>query len=389
MAIPVHGDDTGIGYGVLGTSVPVVGVKGEGGKPPIFVRPGGTDPASGVYGLHHDNGYGVYGSSVSGVGVHGYSADNSKPSVEGQHPGAGAGVAGTSASGTGVSGKSQSGTGVEGDSPNGFGVSANSNQNIGVWGTSRNPGLGSIWGDSQINDGAGVVGNSTNGIAIWGQSALDATKLAGGLPGTNVGVLGLADQFGNGVVGFAGGAAVAGVSTSSLGFAGSFDGNVTVTGTIFKGSSNFRIDHPLDPANKYLTHAALESDQMKNFYDGIVKLNRKGQAEVRLPRWFSSVNRELRYQLTSIGAAAPDLHIASALRDGKFRIAGGRTGLRVCWQVTGIRNDKWARKNPLIVEAPKLRHHRGKYLHPKLHGKRKEQAIGWIDLPKPRIATRA
>ncbi len=269
---------------------------------------------------------------------------------------------------------------------NGPGVSGSSNQNIGVYGTSNDPNVGSIWGDSQINVGAGVVGNSTNGYAIWGQSFTDATKLEGGGPYANVGVLGLADR-GNGVLGYAGiGAAVAGVSTDPQGFAGSFDGNVTVTGTIFKGSSNFRIDHPLDPANKYLTHAAVESDAMKNFYDGMVKLNGKGQAEVRLPRWFSSVNRELRYQLTSIGAAAPDLHIASALRDGKFRIAGGRPGLRVCWQVTGIRNDKWARKNPLVVEAPKARHHRGKYLHPKVRGKKKEQAIGWIALPKPRIA---
>ena len=387
MAIPVHGDDTGIGYGVLGTSVPSIGVKGEGGKPPIFVRPGGgIGPASGVYGVHHDTGYGVYGSSSSGVGVHGSSTDNSKPSVEGQHSGGGTGVQGTSSSGTGVSGSSQRGTGVSGNSPNGPGVSGSSNQNIGVYGTSNDPNVGSIWGDSQINVGAGVVGNSTNGYAIWGQSFTDATKLEGGGPYANVGVLGLADR-GNGVLGYAGiGAAVAGVSTDPQGFAGSFDGNVTVTGTIFKGSSNFRIDHPLDPANKYLTHAAVESDAMKNFYDGMVKLNGKGQAEVRLPRWFSSVNRELRYQLTSIGAAAPDLHIASALCDGKFRIAGGRPRLRVCWQVTGIRNDKWARKNPLVVEAPKARHHRGKYLHPKVRGKKKEQAIGWIALPKPRIA---
>ena len=387
MATPVHGDDTGIGYGVLGTSVPSIGVKGEGGKPPIFVRPGGgIGPASGVYGVHHDSGYGVYGSSISGVGVHGSSADNSKPSVEGQHIGAGTGVEGTSVSGTGVSGNSKGGTGVAGNSPNGAGVFGSSNQYIGVYGTCNNPNLGSIWGDSQINVGAGVVGNSTNGYAIWGQSTTDATKLDGGQPYANVGVFGLADR-GNGVLGQADiGAAVAGVSTNSQGFAGWFDGNVHVTGFISKGGSNFQIDHPLDPANKYLTHAAVESDEMKNFYDGMVKLNRKGEAEVRLPRWFSSVNRELRYQLTSLGAAAPDLHIASALRVGKFRIAGGRPSLRVCWQVTGIRNDKWARKNPLVVEAPKGRHHRGKYLHPKLHGKKKEEAIGWIALPKPRIA---
>jgi hypothetical protein len=196
-------------------------------------------------------------------------------------------------------------------------------------------------------------------------------------------------DFGNGVVGQTGnGAAVAGVATQSPWIAGFFNGNVQVTGFISKGGSNFQIDHPLDPANKYLTHAAVESSEMKNFYDGMVKLNRKGEAEVRLPRWFASANRELRYQLTAIGAAAPELHIASAFREGKFRIAGGSAGLRVCWQVTGIRNDKWARKNPLVVEAPKARHHRGKYLHPSLHGRKKDEGIGYIALPKARLAKR-
>lgn len=375
MAVPVHGDDTGIGYGVLGTSVPAVGVKGEGGKPPIVTKlGGGADPASGVYGVHNEGGYGVYGSSISGVGVHGSAFNNSQPSVEGQHTGSGTGVSGTSFTGTGVAGNSNGGSGVSGAS----------NQNIGVFGTCNNPNLGSIWGDSQVNDGAGVVGNSVNGYAIWGQSTTDQGRLEGGGAYNNVGVLGLAD-FGNGVLGFAGvGSAVSGVATDPNGFAGFFNGNVTVTGTIFKGASNFRIDHPLDPANKYLNHAAVESDQMKNFYDGTVKLNRKGEAEVRLPRWFASINRDLRYQLTPLGAAAPSLHVASGVRDGKFRIAGGRPGGRVCWQVTGIRSDKWARKNPLVVESPKPRHHRGKYLHPKLHGKKPDQAIGWIAPPKPR-----
>src|SRR5579864_3081914 len=112
MATPLHGDDTGIGYGVLGTSIPSIGVIGEGGKPPIVVHPGGgTAPASGVYGVHNEAGYGVYGSSISGVGVHGSSASNSQPSVEGLHSGGGTGVQGTSSSGAGVSGNSQRGAG--------------------------------------------------------------------------------------------------------------------------------------------------------------------------------------------------------------------------------------------------------------------------------------
>jgi len=265
-------------------------------------------------------------------------------------------------------------------------ISGSSNTYLGVWGTCNNPSLGSIWGDSPINDGAGVVGSSTNGYGLWGQSSTNAGNLAGGQPYANVGVIGLADT-GNGVLGYAGiGSAVAGVATDPKGFAGWFTGNVHVSGTIFKGSSNFQIDHPLDPKNKYLRHAAVESDQMKNFYDGVAKLNRKGEADVRVPRWFASLNGELRYQLTPIGKAAPNLHIAAPLRGGRFRITGGQPGQSVCWQVTGVRQDRWAKANPLLVEAPKSRQHRGKYVHPKAYGKKDEAGIGWIRPVKPRTA---
>ena len=389
MANPVRGDDNGVGYGVEGTSVPAIGVKGLGGKAPFVIGHGGTLPSCGVYGYHYDNGYGVYGSSVSGVAVYGYAASSSQPSVQGEHHGPGTGVQGSSVTGAGVSGASQSGDGVAGHCPNGTGVSGTSNQYIGVWGTCNNPNLGSIWGDSQVNAGAGVVGNSVNGYAIWGQSTTDATKLAGGQSYANVGVFGIAD-LGNGVLGQSDrGAAVAGVATTSSGLAGFFNGNVQVTGFLSKGGSNFQIDHPLDPANKFLTHAAVESDQQKNFYDGLVKLNRQGEAEVRLPRWFAAINRDLCYQLTPIGAPAPDLHIAAVLRNGKFRISGGHAGQRICWQVTAIRSDRWAKANPLVVETPKPRQHRGKYLHPELYGKKKESGIGWIAVPPRRFAERS
>jgi hypothetical protein len=182
--------------------------------------------------------------------------------------------------------------------------------------------------------------------------------------------------------------AISGNAQHPQAFAGSFNGNVsfsgnvTVSGTISKANSSFQIDHPLDPANKYLRHAAVESDQMKNLYDGVVKLNRKGEAEVRVPRWFSGLNRDLRYQLTPIGGPAPNLHIGSPLQAGKFRIAGGKPGLLVSWQVTGVRQDRWAKANPLAVEAPKDRRHRGKYLHPTVFGRKREDGIGWIGLPK-------
>jgi len=41
-----------------------------------------------------------------------------------------------------------------------------------------------------------------------------------------------------------------------------------VTGKLTKGSGSFKIDHPLDPANKYLSHSFVESPDMMNVYNG-------------------------------------------------------------------------------------------------------------------------
>ena len=85
-------------------------------------------------------------------------------------------------------------------------------------------------------------------------------------------------------------------------------GNVFVTGTLSATTKLFRIDHPLNPKSKYLVHASVESPDMKTFYDGVVTLDKKGKATVRLPRWFEALNKDFRYQLTPIGAPArPDL----------------------------------------------------------------------------------
>jgi hypothetical protein len=121
---------------------------------------------------------------------------------------------------------------------------------------------------------------------------------------------------------------------------------------LFKQASFFSIDHPLDPKRKVLNHAAVEAPAHKTFYDGVAQLDAKGQARVALPAWFAALNDEksLCYQLTPVGSAAPDLHVASPFHRGTFVIAGGRAKQRVCWQVTGVRKDAFARANPVVVE---------------------------------------
>jgi hypothetical protein len=147
-----------------------------------------------------------------------------------------------------------------------------------------------------------------------------------------------------------------GLNVSAAGLnsqAASFSGNVTVYGSLSKSGGTFKIDHPLNPANKYLYHSFVESPDRKNIYDGVVTLDGRGEATVTLPEWFEALNRDYRYQLTALDAPAPSLHIAGRVKDGTFQIAGGQAGQEIAWQVTGIRQDAWAKANPVQVEVEK------------------------------------
>ena len=82
-----------------------------------------------------------------------------------------------------------------------------------------------------------------------------------------------------------------------------------------------------------------------------------------------ALNRDYRYQLTPIGGPGPDLYIAQEVQNNRFQIAGGSAGLRVSWQVTGIRQDDYANAHRIPVEEDKPADERGLYLHPTELGK--------------------
>jgi hypothetical protein len=172
------------------------------------------------------------------------------------------------------------------------------------------------------------------------------------------------------------GAATGGASET---WAGWFDGEVNVTGTVHRAGGGTRIDHPLDPNGKYLYHASVESAERKNVYDGVVILDDSGEAWVELPEWFEALNGDFRYQLTPIGAPGPNLYVAEEISFGRFRIAGGEPGMRVSWMVTGVRHDPYARLNPFSVELEKRAEDVGKYLHPEAFGASRESAIGYVE----------
>lgn len=158
----------------------------------------------------------------------------------------------------------------------------------------------------------------------------------------------------------------------SVGWAGLFQGRVAVIGYLSKGGGGFLIDHPVDPENKLLNHSFVESPDMKNIYDGVVVADSRGEAWVEMPSYFNALNQEFRYQLTTIGRPA-QVYIAEEISANRFKIAGAAPGMKVSWQVTGVRQDRWAQTYYPGVEIQKAE--RGQYLHPELYGQKEDRRI--------------
>lgn len=140
------------------------------------------------------------------------------------------------------------------------------------------------------------------------------------------------------------------------------DGNLTVSGSISGATKNFKIDHPLDPANKTLTYTSIESPDMKNIYDGNITTNAKGEATVTMPDYFSALNKDFRYQLTVIGRFAQAI-ISDEINGNQFKIKTDKPNVKVSWQVTGIRRDPFAEDQRQPIEQEKPAASKGKCLY--------------------------
>jgi len=256
--------------------------------------------------------------------------------------------------GNGVRGESTTGLGVYGWSESSPGVSGRSTYNRGV------EGYGGIQWAGVYGEGAtGVKGYSTaaGSIGVWGEAT-----------GTNaIGVQGTANT---------GGLAIGVYGVSSTGWAGKFDGAVLVNGALVKGGGGFKIDHPLDPANKYLYHSFVESPDMMNIYNGNVTTDANGDATVVLPDYFEVLNRDFRYQLTVIGQFAQAI-VKDEIKNNRFTIKTDKPNVKVSWQVTGIRHDAFADQHRIPVEETKSPEERGLYLYPEEYGLPKTMGIGY------------
>ncbi|MEO0071651.1 MAG: hypothetical protein ABIK39_06175 [candidate division WOR-3 bacterium] len=124
-------------------------------------------------------------------------------------------------------------------------------------------------------------------------------------------------------------------------------------GALSKASGSFTIDHPLDPYHKILNHYFIEGPEMRNIYEGSVVLDASGRAEVKLPDYFSVLNRNPHIQLTGVGTKEV-VYVAEDVKGNRF-VIGGPANAKVYWQVTGERQDVSAEatRRMMPVEQPK------------------------------------
>lgn len=180
---------------------------------------------------------------------------------------------------------------------------------------------------------------------------------------------------GNGI--FASNGYPGGPTEWGLNVAGFFQGgDIDVEGNVYAGNVSIKMDHPLDPANKFLNHSSVESTDMMNLYNGNVVTDSTGSAVVSLPVWFETLNRDFRYQLTVIGQFAQAI-VAGKIANHQFVIRTDKPAVEVSWQVTGIRQDAWANAHRVLVEEEKPAQDRGHYISPELFGAPQESGITW------------
>ncbi|MCD6063728.1 MAG: hypothetical protein K0R82_1639 [Flavipsychrobacter sp.] len=418
LGIGVYGSQAGSGWGMYGTSPDGLGVYGNTTTGIGLV--GNSNSGTGLLATS-STGTGLSASSSSGNGLQATSNTGVAASLTITNNASTANVAEISTTG--------SGRGIDVATTSGAGVFSNSSGANAVWGITGSMSSAGIIGDNFT--GEAVVGRSSGALgvgAVVGRSDGAGYGVRGFNTSTGIGVLGQVISAGTGMAGkfentnaantadvvqvntstnanginvttlsgsaksavratttAANGNAITGISNtgvgaygvwgqSSGGYAGFFSGNVNVAGTLSKSAGAFKIDHPMDPANKYLIHSFVESPDMMNIYNGNITTDASGDAVVSLPAYFEVENIDFKYQLTVIGQFAQAI-VSKEIGGNKFEIKTDKPNVKVSWMVTGVRNDKFAQKNRIVTEVEKAPNEKGFYLNPEVYGLPFERSI--------------
>lgn len=334
---------------------------------------------SGAFGALGHQSYGVLGEHGTSfnTGLLG-NADNGVSGHNNNNPSYGYIASAT----TGVYGENGSltGQGVRGRAYQTGGI------NYGVYGTTNSPEGYGVAGInlSAVTSATGVLGQATVsslGTGVYGTASYIGVEGYANRPG-NVSYGGYftgsgdsargAFAYGSGpnaVYGFRGNAA----SSNS----GDEYGVYSLNNMGGVGLKSFRIDHPDDPANKYLVHYSSEGPDPMNHYSGTVTTDGKGFAWVELPSYYASVNKSPRYILTVIDNSDDFVlaKITDEIEENRFRIRTSKPGVKVSWVVMAERNDLWVKAHPPQAEVDKTGTERGRYQRPELYGLPREMGM--------------
>jgi len=168
----------------------------------------------------------------------------------------------------------------------------------------------------------------------------------------------------------------------------------TVSGSPVTGSGTLTVNWTVAPTainlpnaivkRDALYHSFVESPDMMNIYNGNVTTDANGNALVTMPDWFEALHSDFRYQLTVIGQFAQAI-VSRKIANHSFAIKTDKPNVEVSWQVTGIRQDAWAKAHRIPVEQSKTEREQGLYLHPERFGAPPEKSIAAMRHPAPKI----
>jgi hypothetical protein len=258
---------------------------------------------------------------------------------------------GGSADGAGVFGQSNTAAGVVGVSNTGAGVvgvtAATANSAVfGLNSSTAGPAVGAF-GRCDSPAGAGVVGQNINGDGVAGFSNTGVAVIGrtGGMVGVygigpNIGVEG--EGRGVGVLGFSStGHGVIGIAPTRGKFAGSFSGDVQITGSLTVFGAAPKSAAVRTGKNEYRRLYSMESPEswFEDFGEGAL---RRGRATVRISADFAPLVRTGNYHvfITPYGDCG-GLFVANRTRT-QFEVRelnGGKSNVRFSYRIIAKRKD--------------------------------------------------
>ncbi len=321
-----------------------IGVVGFGG---FMDRAGRSFGSAGVLGMAG----GVAAGRRGGTGVVGHGSAGSNNTGGTGVLGFGGAGSGGSADGAGVFGQSNTAAGVVGVSNTGAGVvgitaATASSAVFGFNSSTAGPAVGAF-GRCDSPAGAGVVGQNLNGDGVAGFSNTGTAVI--GTTGGMVGVYGIGPNIGVegegrgvGVLGFSStGHGVIGIAPTRGKFAGSFSGDVQITGSLTVFGAAPKSAAVRTGKNEYRRLYSMESPEswFEDFGEGSL---RSGRATIRIRKDFAPLIRTGDYHvfITPYGDCG-GLFVANRTR-AQFEVRelnGGKSNVRFSYRIVARRKD--------------------------------------------------